>query len=76
MRTNPEVQQLLYNWVSLRKAAASLGVSEEHALALGKAGEITIADLRLPGSKKGVYRVDPESVEAFRLKRLLGQKVA
>ena len=76
MRTNPEVQRLMYKWVSLKEAGESLGVTPEHVLALGEAGELEISDMRLPGSKRGVYRVNPDSVETFRSKRRVGSKVA
>lgn len=70
MRTNPEQQRILYNWITVQEAGERLGgVSDEHVLALGYARELRITDLRKPGAKRGVYRVDPASVD-----RLLGMR--
>lgn len=77
MRTNPEVQRVLYNWITVQEAGARLGgLSDEHVLALGRTKELRVADYRLPGAKRGVYRVDPESVAAFIRKRELGGEAA
>lgn len=77
MRTNPAVQGVLYTWITVQEAGARLGgVSDEHVLALGRLKEIKVSDFRLPGARRGVYRVDPESVAAFILKRELGGEEA
>lgn len=77
MRTNPEQQRLLYNWITVQEAGARLGgVSDEHVLALGHARELRISDLRKPGAKRGVYRVDPASVEKMVGQRELGGAAA
>lgn len=73
MRTNATQAGILYNWITVQEAGARLGgLSDEHVLALGRAKEIKVTDLRLPGAKRGVYRVEPESVEAFAARRELG----
>jgi hypothetical protein len=69
--TSPEAQRLLYNGITVQATAKILGISTEHVLKLGRAGELEIADLRAPGAERGVYRVDPQTVEAFRVRRRL-----
>jgi hypothetical protein len=65
--TKPDV--IDFTWITLNDAAKRLTVEREHVLALGEAGELEIADLRLPGRSRGVYRVDPNSVTAFLARR-------
>lgn len=71
-RTNAAEQKMLFAWLTLTKAAELLGISTDHALDLGKAGELEIADLRRLGAKRGIYRVNPDSIEIFRVKRRVG----
>lgn len=68
MRTS-EPDVIDYTWITLKDAAKRLTVEREHVLALGEAGELEIADLRIPGRSRGVYRVNPESVTAFLARR-------
>jgi len=77
VRTDPDLQRALYNDLTLSTVAARLSISTELVLALGESGELEITDYRLPGAKRGVYRVSAESVEAFRgRRRIVGQKAA
>lgn len=71
MRTTPDRARALYNDLTLQEAAKRLGVSAEHIMALGMAGEIEIRDYRLPGGKRGVYRVNEKTVEALRDNRVM-----
>jgi hypothetical protein len=72
VRTNPEYQHAAYNWIGLPEAARRLGVKPDHVLALGGAGEVEVEDFRLPGAARGVYRINPASVDAFIARRKLG----
>lgn len=77
MRTNPDAQRVLYNWITVQEAGVRLGgVTDEHVLDLGKAREIRVTDLRKPGAVRGVYRVDPATVDAFLARRELGGEAA
>lgn len=71
MRTNPEVQTALYNDLTLKDVADRLGISVEQVLGLGEVGELEVRDYRLPGSKRGVYRVSASSVDALRSRRVM-----
>ncbi len=72
MRTSAQFQAL-YQWVTIQEAAKRLGgVGSAHVLELGRQKLIRVTDLRLPGAKRGVYRVDPESVQRFIDARELG----
>lgn len=75
MRTN-ERDVIDYTWITVQDAARRLTVAPEHVLALGEAGELEVADLRLPGRSRGVYRVNPESVAAFLERRTSTRKTA
>ena len=71
-RTNAKEQRELYSRIPATDAAKRLGISVEHLLELGRAGEIDILDLRRPGSPRGVYRVAPASLEEFAASRRVG----
>lgn len=71
MRTTTETDVTDYTWTTVQDAARRLGVKDEHVLALGAAGELEIVDLRVPGARRGVYRVNPESVTALVSRRKL-----
>lgn len=73
MRTDPEIQRALYNDLTLQEAGQRLGLSTEYLLELGAAGELEVMDYRMPGAKRGVYRVSEASVDALRDKRRLGK---
>lgn len=73
MRTDPDIQKALYNWITLQEAGRRLSVTPDHVLALAEAGQLVVEDYRIPGAKRGVYRVDPESVETFRADRRVGK---
>ena len=64
-RTNAAEQQALYNRITLKEAGRRLGLTPEYVLALAKAGELDVIDLRMPGAARGVYRVAPASVDAL-----------
>jgi len=71
MRTDPEAQKALYNDLTLKQVGERLGLSTEHVLALGEAGDLEIHDYRLPRAKRGVYRVSAQSVEKLRSTRVV-----
>lgn len=74
MRTADEAQKL-YQGISVQEAARRLGgdepLSDEQVLGLGEDGELEVWDCRRRGARRAVWRVDPESVDAFRKRRRL-----
>lgn len=65
MRTADQ-EQKLYTFITTMAAAERLGgITPEHVVALGDSGELEVVDLRLPGAKRGLYRVNAASVDAL-----------
>ena len=77
MRTDPHTSRVLYTWITVQEAARRLGgVGPVHVLELGRQKLLRVTDLRLPGASRGVYRVDPDSVEKLIRSRELGGEEA
>ena len=57
------------NRVTPREFAALLGKGVNFVFAIIKAGEITVEDVRAPGTRMPRYEIDPAEAERWRRKR-------
>jgi hypothetical protein len=57
--------QTISEYVTLQQAARILDCSCRHIHALGRSGDLTVIDIRVPGRKTACWRVKREDLDAW-----------